>query len=419
MRKQVIVAVLLLAVASAWGWNLWESMRGRGGGDGGPGRESGGVGRVDGSGSVTSSEVVRAGLSLRIADYWKPLGDGKVQCELCPRRCVLRDGFRGVCKARMNVGGKLRTLVYGKLVAVHVDPIEKKPLMHVLPGSRSFSIATAGCNMNCIFCQNWEISQAAPEQVPSMEFSPERIVAAALASGARSISYTYTEPTVFFELMRDTARLARERGLLNVWVTCGYIEEAPLRELAKYLDAANVDLKGFSREFYGTYTSGELEPVLRTFKILKEEGVWTELTNLLIPGANDRPEDISNLCAWVVAELGREVPVHFSRFFPAYKLLDRPPTPVATVLKAVEIAKGFGIKYAYAGNIVGNPYEDTRCPECGKIVIARRGYIVTEEHMRAGSCAFCGVRIAGVWEPKSRNETKKVEMAVERQRVSE
>ncbi|MCX7848161.1 MAG: AmmeMemoRadiSam system radical SAM enzyme [bacterium] len=340
---------------------------------------------------------MRAGLSLRVAEYWESVGDGRVRGGLCPRRCVVREGFRGACGVRMNIGGKLRTLVYGKVVAVHVDPIEKKPLMHVLPGSRSFSIATAGCNLQCVFCQNWQISQAAPETAPHMDFSPERIVRAAMESGARSIAYTYTEPTVYFELMRDTARLAREQGLLNVWVTCGYIEEAPLRELCKYIDAANVDLKGFSERFYGTYTTGTLEPVLRTFKILKEEGVWTELTNLIIPGANDRPEDISNLCAWVVTEIGRDMPVHFSRFYPAFKLQDRPPTPVATVLGAVEIAKGYGIKFVYAGNIAGNPYEDTECPGCGKVVIARQGYWVKAMKVRDGRCGYCGSELPGIW----------------------
>jgi len=394
------VSFLLLVVASACAWNLWDALWPQSA----PTATSSALHTAPAAPAAapaarfSSNDAVRAGLSLRVAEYWSARPDGRVQCRLCPRRCVIREGFRGACRARMNIGGTLRTLVYGKLVAVHVDPIEKKPLMHVLPGSRSFSIATAGCNLNCVFCQNWEISQAAPEAAPHMDFSPEAIVAAALQSGARSISYTYTEPTIFFELMRDTARLARQHGLLNVWVTCGFIEEAPLRELCRYIDAANVDLKGFSDTFYGTYTSGSLAPVLRTFTILKEEGVWTELTNLLIPGANDAPADISNLCAWVVSEMGTDMPVHFSRFSPNFKLRDRPPTPVATVLRAVAIAKSFGINYVYAGNIAGNPYENTQCAACGKTVIARRGYMVDAVHLRHGACAFCGAPLPGRWD---------------------
>lgn len=404
----VAICVLLVLVASACAWNLFDALWPTSASpSNAPPAETStasahsaapAASRTPRAARFTSNDAVRAGLSLRVAEYWSARPDGRVQCRLCPRRCVIREGFRGACRARMNIGGSLRTLVYGKLVAVHVDPIEKKPLMHVLPGSRSFSLATAGCNMNCIFCQNWEISQAAPEHAPHMDFSPEAIVAAALQAGARSIAYTYTEPTIFFELMRDTARLARQRGLLNVWVTCGYIEEEPLRELCRYLDAANVDLKGFSDTFYGTYTAGSLAPVLRTFQILKEEGVWTELTNLLIPGANDTPADISNLCAWVVAEIGCDMPVHFSRFYPNFKLRDRPPTPVSTVLRAVEIAKSFGIKYVYAGNIAGNPYEHTYCPACGKMVIARRGYMIDAINLRNGACAFCRTPLPGRWD---------------------
>ncbi len=397
-----VVALLLLAVVSAYAWNIWDALRPRG-----AHTAVTNVAAVEAPAAAlpaapgsrfSSNDAVRAGLSLHPAEYWEALPDTRVQCRLCPRRCTIRDGFRGACRARVNIGGALRTLVYGKLVAVNVDPIEKKPLMHFQPGSRTFSLATAGCNLNCVFCQNWEISQAAPERAAHMDLEPEAIVAAALQAGCRSISYTYTEPTIFFELMRDTARRAHEKGLQNVWVTCGFIEEAPLRELCRYLDAANVDLKGFSDAFYGAYTSGTLAPVLRTFTILKQEGVWTELTNLLIPGANDAPQDISNLCAWVVQEIGCDMPVHFSRFHPNFKLRDRPPTPVATVLSAVEIARGFGIKYVYAGNIAGTAYEDTRCAGCGKIIIARRGYMIDAVHMRNGACAHCGTLIPGCWE---------------------
>ncbi len=352
------------------------------------------------SASVTrfsSNEAVRAGLSLRLAEYWTNLTATRVQCRLCPRRCVIPDGFRGACRARVNIAGRLHTLVYGKAVTVNVDPIEKKPLFHVLPGSRTFSLATAGCNMNCKFCQNWEISQADPATTRFITFSPAQIVAAAVRAGCTSIAYTYTEPTIFFEYMRDTARLARQRGLRNVWVTCGYIEEAPLRELCQYIDAANVDLKGFSKEFYGSYTQGTLEPVLHCFAVLQECGVWTELTNLLIPGANDDPATISNMCAWIVATLGRDLPVHFSRFHPNYKLLDRPPTPVSTINMAVAIAQGFGIHYVYSGNVAGDPHESTYCPACGARVVKRTGYAVDARNLRDGACAACGRKIPGIW----------------------
>ncbi len=345
----------------------------------------------------SSNEAARAGLSMRIAEYWDSMGKNRVRCRLCPRHCVIPDGYRGACRARINIGGTLRTLVYGRAVAIHVDPIEKKPLFHFLPKTKALSIATAGCNLRCIFCQNWEISQAYPEKARFMMLSPREVVDAALRSGSESIAYTYTEPTIFFEYMRDTARLAHKAGLKNVWITCGYIEEEPLRELCKYIDAANVDLKGFSNKFYREYTSGTVEPVLQTFRILKEEGVWTELTNLVIPGANDSPQDISNLCAWVVEKIGTDMPVHFSRFHPNYRVLDRPPTPVSTLNMAVDIAKGFGIKYVYMGNVAGSKWESTYCPKCGKKLISRMGYYISGVNIKNGKCEYCGEPIAGRW----------------------
>ena len=355
--------------------------------------------KIDLSGftKLSSGKVSRARLSMKEAEYWEPIENKAVKCNLCPRKCVIPNGYSGKCRTRVNIDGILRTIVYGKPVAVHVDPIEKKPLFHFFPKSKVFSIATAGCNLNCIFCQNWEISQAKPEETRYMNLSPEQVVTEALSSGSKSIAYTYTEPTIFFEYMRDTAKLAKEKGLKNVYITCGYIEEKPLRELCKYIDAANVDLKGFSEKFYEEYTGGKLKPVLRTFKILKEEGVWTELTNLIIPGANDTPQDISNLCEWVVTEIGTEIPVHFSRFFPNFKILDRPPTPLSTLNMAIDIARSFGIKYIYAGNVAGNKYESTYCHSCGKKIIERRGYLISEINNKNGKCEFCGTKIPGRW----------------------
>ncbi len=346
---------------------------------------------------LSSNDAARAGLSMRDAEYWTLRPDGDIRCQLCPNKCIIPNGYRGLCRARVNIDGVLKTLVYGRVVAANIDPIEKKPLFHFHPDTRSFSIATAGCNMNCLFCQNWQISQATPESTRYMKFSPADGVNAAVENKCLSIAYTYTEPTIYFEYMRDTAKLAHEKGIKNVWVTCGYIQEKPLRELCKYIDAANVDLKGFSDIFYEVYTTGELEPVLETFKILKEEGVWTELTNLIIPGANDDPVMISNMCAWIVKELGPDVPVHFSRFHPDFKLRDRPATPVATIEKAVAIAKHYGIHFVYAGNIAGNTYESTVCPGCGKILIKRYGYLIQDIHIKDGKCEYCGRVIPGRW----------------------
>ncbi len=394
--KSFLALTLIAVVAALFAFNLWIEIHGN------IGKNSPVIGweknaDVSGFTKISSNEIARSGLSMHIAEYWDAIEDNAVICKLCPRKCVIPNGYSGDCRARVNIGGVLRTVVYGKAVAIHVDPIEKKPLFHFYPKSKAFSIATAGCNLKCIFCQNWEISQAKPEKARYINLSPEQIVEEALSSGCKSIAYTYTEPTIFFEYMRDTAKLAKSRGLKNVYITCGYIEEKPLRELCKYIDAANVDLKGFSKQFYSEYTTGKLNPVLNTFKILKEEGVWTELTNLIIPGANDSPQDISNLCKWVVTEIGTDMPVHFSRFFPNYKIMDRPPTPISTLNMAVKIAKSFGIKYIYAGNVAGSKYESTYCPNCGKKLIERSGYYIGDINIKNGKCKFCGAKIPGRW----------------------
>ncbi len=393
--KSYIALILIAIVAALFIYSLWEEIRGN--------REFAAetdiLKKIDLSGftKLSSGKVARAGLSMRIAEYWEPIEDKAVKCNLCPRICIIPNGYSGKCRARVNIDGILRTIVYGKPVAVHVDPIEKKPLFHFHPETKVFSIATAGCNLKCIFCQNWEISQAKPEETRYINMSPEQVVAEAIRSGSKSIAYTYTEPTIFFEYMRDTAKLAKEKGLKNVYITCGYIEEKPLRELCKYIDAANVDLKGFSEKFYAEYTSGKLKPVLRTFKILKDEGIWTELTNLIIPGANDSPQDISNLCEWIVTEIGEDIPVHFSRFYPNYKVLDRPPTSLSTLNMAIDIAKSFGIKYIYAGNVAGSKYESTYCHGCGRKIIGRRGYYISNINVKDGKCEFCGTEIPGRW----------------------
>lgn len=349
--------------------------------------------------TITVEEAKKADLSLREALYYHRLEDGRIQCDLCPSRCILRPGERGVCKVRAFLLEKLVTLVYARPVSAHgYDPIEKKPLFHFLPRSRTFSIATVGCNLECIFCQNWEISQAFPEHNPRRYFSPEEVVQAALESGCRSIAYTYTEPTVFYEYMLDTAKLAKEAGLKNVWVTCGYINPEPLREFCKVLHGANVDLKGFTDEFYLRYCHAKLGPVLQTLKILKEEGVWFEITNLLVPGANDNPEEIRSMCQWIRKELGVEVPLHFSRFFPQYKLTQLSPTPKETLLMAYDIAREEGLKFVYTGNYRGLRGENTYCPKCGETLIGRNVYIIWKMEVRGERCPACGEPIPGVWE---------------------
>jgi len=346
---------------------------------------------------LTEEQIRRADLSLREAMFYEKLPDNKVRCGLCPRRCLLKDGQRGACRARANIGGVLRTLVYGRLVAINNDPIEKKPLNHFLPGTRSLSIATAGCNLGCVFCQNWEISQAFPERARHVAMTPEEVVAAAKREGCASIAYTYTEPTIFYEFMYDTARLAHLEGIKNVWITCGYINPEPLHELCKVMDAADIDLKGFSEDFYGEYCRATLAPVLETLVQARKEGLWVEVTNLVIPGANDSPEMIRGLCEWHLDNLGPDVPLHFSRFFPRYRLLDKSPTPRKTLLEAYRIAKDVGIHYVYIGNIALDEGRDTYCPNCGEKVIVRRGYFIERNSLRDGRCPKCGTPIAGVW----------------------
>ncbi len=337
-----------------------------------------------------------AGGSREALFYEKREGSA-VQCRICPRNCLIAQEARGFCGVRENRGGILYSLVYAKPVSLHVDPMEKKPLFHFLPGTTAFSIATAGCNLRCKFCQNWEISQARPEETEYTCLEPAELIKKVKESGAPAIAYTYTEPTVFYEYMLETAQLARKEGIRNVMHSCGYINEEPLRKLIPFLDAANIDLKGFSEEFYVKMSDATLEPVLKTLKILKEEGVHLEITNLIIPGFNNDPELIRRMCVWIRENLGTGVPLHFSRFFPMYKLLNLNPTPVASIDNARTIALECGLKYVYIGNVGGSPAESTYCPRCGKIVIERKGYFVFQNNIVEGKCKFCGEEIEGVW----------------------
>ncbi len=334
---------------------------------------------------------------LKEALFYQKLENKAVQCQLCPRRCVISCGQRGFCATRENRNGSLYTLVYAKPVAMHIDPIEKKPLFHFLPSTTAFSIATAGCNLKCKFCQNWEISQARPEEVEYTYIEPADLVKKVKESGSPTLAYTYTEPTIFYEYMLETAKLAHKEGIKNIMHSNGFINEEPLRELAKYLDAANIDLKGFTDEYYAKLTEASLGPVLKTLKLLKEEGVHIELTNLILPGYNDDEETIIKMCLWIKENLGKDTPLHFSRFFPMYKLLSLNPTPVTTLEKAKQIAQDCGLEYVYIGNVGGHPGENTYCPKCKRIIIERKGYFILENNIENGRCKFCGEEIEGIW----------------------
>ncbi len=323
-----------------------------------------------------------------------------LRCQLCPNRCDIKEGERGDCRTRINIGGELFTLAYGNPCAVHIDPIEKKPLNHYLPGSTSLSIATAGCNLACLNCQNWEISQKAPDEVASVELMPGQVAAMAHSKSCKSVAYTYTDPVVYYEYVVDSAKAARELGIKNVIVSAGYIEEPPLREWCKYIDAANIDLKSFSDELYQNLNAGLLEPVLNTLKILKEEGVWLEITNLIVPRWTDDPEMIKQMCGWLADNGFENVPLHFSRFTPTYKLSNLPVTPVEILDQARNIALKSGLKYVYVGNVPGHEGKDTYCPACKKKLIDRSGYRLVANHITEGKCSFCGEAIAGVWTVK-------------------
>lgn len=338
-----------------------------------------------------------AGLSRVEARYYKKLPDREIKCQLCPRACRLGDKERGYCGVRENEGGTYYSLVYGKVCSLNVDPIEKKPFFHFLPGTGALSMAAAGCNVNCRFCQNWEVSQVRPEQVDHYDLPPEAAVGRAAANRCPSIAYTYTEPIVYFEYMYDTAVAARRKKIRSVVVTAGHVNEAPLRDLLEVVDAVKVDLKGFTQDFYSTYVRGELKTVLDTIRAVGKSGVWLEIVYLVIPTLNDRAADIRDMARWVRGEVGVNVPVHFSRFQPLYLLKNLPPTPVATLEEARETALSEGLRFVYIGNVPGHPGESTYCPGCGKVVIRRIGYRIDALHLEAGRCTFCGAALPGVW----------------------
>ncbi|HIC92907.1 MAG TPA: AmmeMemoRadiSam system radical SAM enzyme [Anaerolineae bacterium] len=334
---------------------------------------------------------------MKEAMLYEKLGDNRVRCNLCAHRCVIKEGKRGVCLVRENRGGTLYSLVYGRAVSQAVDPVEKKPLFNFYPGTTAFSVATVGCNFRCQFCQNWEISQAVREEhlIMGREVSPEQLVANAKRYGSRSIAYTYTEPTVFFEYTYDTAKLAHEAGIANIYVTNGYMTAEMLEAFHPYLDAANVDLKG-DDEFYRQLCGARLQPVLDSLKKMKELGIWVEVTTLIIPTYNDDEEGLRRIAEFIAQELGPETPWHVSRFYPHYRMLNVPPTPIATLDRARQIGLEAGLRYVYQGNVPGSEGENTFCPGCGRVVIGRFGYRIMEYHIENGRCAYCGAQIAGV-----------------------
>ena len=320
-----------------------------------------------------------------------------VQCQVCPNRCTLSPGDRGICRSRVNIGGKLYSLSYGNPCSTHVDPIEKKPLNHFFPATSIFSIATTGCNFRCLNCQNWEISQKRPEDVRHGELFPADVVREAKERDIPSIAYTYSEAITYYEYMYDTATRAREAGLKNVLVSNGYINKGPLLRLAEYLDGANINLKSFDDSLYRSLNGGRLQPVLNTFKTLHREGVWFEMTTLVVPTYVDDPDMIKRMCGWILKELGPDYPLHFLRFFPQYKLTRLPPTPVTLLENFRETAMKEGIHYVYLGNVPGHEGCHTFCHNCGKILIERKGYLLGQFNLENGRCKFCQTSVPGRW----------------------
>lgn len=331
------------------------------------------------------------------ASHFEKKANKYVRCTLCPKHCFVGPGGRGYCEVRENSDGDYYTLVYGRAASVNIDPIEKKPLFHVLPGSPIFSFATAGCNLECKNCQNWQLSQARPETLPATQLPPARLVDAAQEQGCSLIAGTYSEPIVFFEYLLDVAKEGNRRGLRTTMISAGYIERQPMIDLCQELAAVKIDLKSMRDSFYQSNCEGTLQPVLDTIELVKSQGVWLEIVYLVIPTLNDSEEEIGDLAKWVKANLGVDVPLHFSRFHPAYRLTRLPPTPYETLERCHQIARAEGLHYVYVGNVPGNLAQNTSCPSCGKELIRRQNFRIVENHVKQGRCEFCKQVIPGVW----------------------
>lgn len=336
----------------------------------------------------------------REAQFYTKLNNKEVRCELCPHQCYLADKDRGFCRARVNKEGKLYTTSYGCPASIHIDPIEKKPFYQFLPGTKAFSLSTGGCNLRCLYCQNWELSQNKPEDLNVADLPPEKTVAAVLASkqqdsSVKSIAYTYGEPVAFYDYMVDTAKLAKQNGIKNTVITAGYLLEKPMNRLTNRVHAIKIDLKGFNNNFYRNVCSAELEPVLKATKQAAQK-TWVEIVNLVVPTLNDNLEELKQLSEWVKS-VNKDIPIHFSRFHPQYKLTNLPPTPMETLKKAREQALDVGLNYVYIGNVPHGDYENTYCPKCKKIAIERHGYIIKQNNIKNGRCTACNEPITGVY----------------------
>ncbi len=349
------------------------------------------------TGAVDTPTAQKGLIKRKPSPWFEPLERGAIRCTLCPRECRIARGRRGPCRARENRDGECYSLVYGNPSLVQLDPVERKPFFHVLPGERALSISTVGCPIECMFCEVWDMALVGPEDVYAYDLPPDMVVRHARDAGARAVSYAFGEPVAFYEYMADTAALAREADLLNLVHTSGYITPEPLQELIDLLDAANVDLKSFDPEFYRETCDAELEPVLETLKLLKAGGVHVEITNILIPTLNDDVGLIREMCSWIKEEMGAEVPLHFARFYPLYKLANLPPTPVSTIDRAREAALDVGLHHVYVSRVTGHEGEDSFCPSCGETIIERIGFVVEEKHLAGGKCKHCAAPIPGIW----------------------
>ncbi len=331
------------------------------------------------------------------AMLYEKLPNEKVKCNLCAHRCVIHNSKKGICRVRENIGGKLYVMNYGKLIVQHIDTIEKKPLFHFYPGSSAYSIATKGCNFQCEFCQNYEISQIPVHEnrIIGPDSVPEETLVKAIQHGCKSIAYTYTEPTIFYEYMYDVAQLANEKNIKNIFITNGFITSEALHTIAPYLDAANVDLKSFTNDFYKKTCKGKLQPVLDKIKLLNQLGIWIEVTTLVIPTLNDTEQEFRSIAEFIMSVSG-EIPWHISAFYPAFKLNYLPPTPLPVLNQALKIGLETGLHYVYLGNMINNVTEDTRCPGCGQILIERENFSIIRNRIQEGHCPNCGKKIAGI-----------------------
>lgn len=336
-------------------------------------------------------------IKTKQSPWFTNLEQNIIRCELCPHQCELDKGQRSLCRVRENRDGQGFTLVYGNPALIQEDPVERKPYMHVLPGSRALSVSTAGCNLECKFCEVWDMALVDPEEVYAHDLPPEDVIRHGQSAGLRSISFAFGEPVIFYEYMREVAEKARKEGFLTLVHTAGYIRPQPLKELCGVMDAANVDLKSFDPEFYREVVGGELEPVLKNLKTIKAQGIHLEITNIVIPTLNDDPEGIREMCKWIQDELGPDVPLHFARFYPLYQLSGLPRTPVSTLDQARDIAMEAGLNFVYVSRVTGHEGENTFCPDCGGKIIDRTGFMIDEINMENGNCAYCGREIPGIW----------------------